>query len=385
MLEFLIKFFEGCDIAKSRNNIAIVKYVVENQESLDNLNTIDINKISDKKNEIRIYEELNIGNEYEFEIVLSSLRRLGFYNTCSDFITSNKKSKKEKFYIFEIKSSDQSDNIFIKNFLDIYSISEFINLLSIESQGERIILVENRYLKLNIDYCSEDISRDERFFSEGFITSFLDQYTNSSKEIKIIYKNELLEFLEPVNRNERFKYLFKNFNDFNEKCILGYEYYLSNFSYNKLKNELDNAVSDFHKNIRSVINDSQGKLIAIPASVLLVFTTVDTKEIIQDKNLFIFLASFIFALLMHLFIINQLNALSIIRKNKENYLLLFENKTQTLTLSEKVNISTEEINQELERQRCSLISINIINWIIPLGLLIYIYTYIDYLINNISF
>lgn len=384
MLGFLIGFFEKGEITRDKNLVTII-FEIDNQNSLDNLANIDFNNITDENNEITTIREIVIGNKYQFEVVLSSLRSFGFYYSCDDFITSNKTRKKNEFYIYEVKSSNQSDNIFIKNFLDIFSIIEFINSISIESGNEKIIFLENKYLKLLIDYSSKDISKTEELFENDFINSFLKEYENSSKEIKIIFKNELLEFLEPINKNERFKYLFTNFKEFNEKCILGYEYYLSNFSYSKLKIELNNAVSDFHKNIRTVINDSQTKLIAIPASVLLVFTTVDTTEIIQDKNLFILIASLIFALLMNFFIMNQLKALSIIKTNKNNYVQLFEKKKDASKLSETIKNSTDEINDELERQRCTLIMINIINWIIPIGLLAYICTYIYYLIKEISF
>ena len=385
MLEFLIKIFEESEVATLKNNLATIKYVVENQANLDNLKNIDINKITDEKNEIKIYEELIIGNKYEFDIVLSSLRRFGFYHTCSDFVASNKKLKKEEFYIYEIKSSNKSKNIFIKNFLDIFSINEFISLISIESGNEKIIFLENKYLKLLIDYSHEDISKTEKLFEDHFINSFLQEYENLSKEIRIIFKNELLEFLEPINKNERFKYLFKNFKEFNEKCILGYEYYLSNFSYNKLKAELNNAVFDFHKNIRSVINDSQSKLIAIPAAVLLIFTTIDINDIIQNKNFFILLSSLIFTMLMNFFIVNQLTALLIIKANKDIYLELFEKKKDSEKLQKTITDLTSNISKELQRQRVALISINVINWAIPFGLMIYILTYVLYYINEITF
>jgi len=116
---------------------------------------------------------------------------------------------------------------------------------------------------------------------------------------------------------------------------------------------------------------------------LLVYTNVDTTNIIQDKNLFILLASFMFALLMHFFIINQLKALSIIMTNKKNYLQLFETRKDASKLSETIRNSTKEINKELKRQRRTLIIINILNWIIPIGLLAYMYIY--YLILQISF
>ena len=53
MLEFLIKIFEEGEVAILKNNLATVKYVVENQTNLDNLKNIDINEINDEKYEKR--------------------------------------------------------------------------------------------------------------------------------------------------------------------------------------------------------------------------------------------------------------------------------------------------------------------------------------------
>ena len=88
---------------------------------------------------------------------------------------------------------------------------------------------------------------------------------------------------------------------------------------------------------------------------------------------------------MNLFIKNQLKALSIIKTNINNYIELFEKMKDTLVLSDTIKNSTDEINSELEHQRCTLIFINIINWSIPIGLIAYICTYIHFFIKEISF
>src|SRR5690606_22982018 len=103
----------------------------------------------------------------------------------------------------------------------------------------------------------------------------------------------------------RFSYLIKNFKRFYEKCEVSYSYYLTNFSYNKLKIEVDNAVLDFSKNIRSVINDSQTKLIAIPAAFLFLCIEIDWQNSWGLKSFIIVIASLLFSYLIDIFILNQ--------------------------------------------------------------------------------
>lgn len=369
------------------SNFFTFNYCINDKDEIDLLIELEISNIINEKKENISESELLVGSNYQFDLSWTLFRKYGFYTTCSDFVKFHNATKNTEYYVLEINSTEKDfENFFIKNYNDLNAIVEFLASLADDSiKNKLIIYSENKYLKIFKSFDADILSKANFILKKDLIIRFLEDYNKSSQEIKVIFKNELINFLQDLNDTEKLKFLFVHFSEFYQKCILSYEYYLSNFSYNKLKIELNNAVSDFHKNIRSVINDSQTKLIAIPASVLLVFTNVDTTEIIQDKNLFIFLASLIFALLMNLFIKNQLKALSIIKTNKNNYIELFEKKKDTLVLSDTIKNSTDEINSELEHQRCTLIFINIINWSIPIGLIAYICTYIHFFIKEISF
>lgn len=383
MLQFLINLLPY-KINETATLFTFSYCITENNE-IDLLKELEISNITNEKKENISESELLVGGNYEFDLSWTLFRKYGFYKTCSDFVKFHNVNKNKEYYILEIDSTEKDlDNFFIKNYNDLSAIVEFLSSLADDSIKDKLIIYsENKYLKIFKSFDADILSKENFVLEKDLLFRFLEDYNKSSQEIKVIFKNELINFLTDLNYTEKLKYLFFHFSEFYQKCILGYEYYLSNFSYNKLKIELDNAVSDFHKNIRSVINDSQTKLIAIPASILLVYTNVDTSSIIQDKNLFILLASFMFALLMHFFIINQLKALSIIMTNKKNYLQLFEIRKDASKLSETIRNSTKEINKELKRQRRTLIIINILNWIIPIGLLAYMYIY--YLILQISF
>ena len=62
---------------------------------------------------------------------------------------------------------------------------------------------------------------------------------------KNIYINELIDYLLPIEEKDRFSYLIKNFDEFIHRASASYNYYLRNFSYNKLKIELDTKALDF--------------------------------------------------------------------------------------------------------------------------------------------
>jgi hypothetical protein len=110
--------------------------------------------------------------------------------------------------------------------------------------------------------------------------------------------NELVEFLDGLEDEVKFSYLIRNFELYFDKSIATYNYYLRNFSYNKLKLEIDSKAIEFNQKLQAVINDSQTKLIAIPTAFVLVLSSLDYEKINSHKNIIASLGLFIFSILL---------------------------------------------------------------------------------------
>lgn len=294
MIDFLIKLFNDANPIKSTDSLYSFQFKIENHEDFSNL--VILNPSNIRENGVNIFEDdLKIGGAYDFDLAWTRLRKYGFYITCEDFINNNKKETKEQFYIKEIDSKKNESNFFVKNYLDVIEIIFFLNNLSDIKDEENIIFSENKYLKLSIYYNENILKRHEFLYPCNFINEFLEDYNKSSSEIKTIFKNELIDFLKEKNNNDKFVFLIENFEDYYKRSKTSYEYYLTNFSFNKIKTELDNAVLDFSKNIRSVINDSQNRLIAIPAAILLTALSLNLSETFDFKNFVILISAIIFS------------------------------------------------------------------------------------------
>lgn len=383
MINFLIKLFEKGNPSASTDSIYSFQYKIENEDELKKLIELKLANISDEGKNL-FEEDLKIGQEYNFDLSWTKFRKYGFYITCEDFIENNNKVAKDQFYIKEIDSKKDKSNFFVKNYLDVISIINFINNISDIKDEENIIFSENKYLKLPIYYKENLLKRDKYIYPLKFIDDFLSDYNKSSSEIKSIFKNELIDFLKEKNKNDKFIFLIENFEDYYKKSKTSYEYYLTNFSFNKIKTELDTAVLDFSKSIRSVINDSQNRLITIPAAILLTLLNINIIETFDFKNGVIIVSSIIFSYLLNLFILNQFSSLKIIEKNIENYKILYlkNNEKESLNLRNLINNQFVDNQKELLRQRCWLKIINTINWLIPISLLVILYLFT---INNITF
>lgn len=383
MIDFLIKLFNDANPIKSTDSLYSFQFKIENHEDFSNL--VILNPSNIRENGVNIFEDdLKIGGAYDFDLAWTRLRKHGFYITCEDFINNNKKETKEQFYIKEIDSKKNESNFFVKNYLDVIEIIFFLNNLSDIKDEENIIFSENKYLKLSIYYNENILKRHEFLYPCNFINEFLEDYNKSSSEIKTIFKNELIDFLKEKNNNDKFVFLIENFEDYYKRSKTSYEYYLTNFSFNKIKTELDNAVLDFSKNICSVINDSQNRLIAIPAAILLTALSLNLLETFDFKNFVILISAIIFSFLLHLFILNQFSALKIIGNNIKNYKHIYikNNDKEVINLQALITNQFVDNEKELSRQKCWLRIICIINWLIPISLFIILYFYT---IHNITF
>lgn len=200
-------------------------------------------------------------------------------------------------------------------------------------------------------------------------------FKKNNSEEKLLFINELMEFLSNVTEENRFVYLLQNFNEYYSKSIDSFQYYIRNFSYNKLKSELDNAILDYSKKIQSVINDAQSKLIAIPAAFVLAAANIEFDNILSIKNIAILISLYIFALLIGIFLNNQSSVLNMIDINIQSYKGSFGGNGNV------VKDAFILVDKELIKQKNRLFITQFINWGIPALLTL---LYIVIFIANIS-
>lgn len=308
------------------------------------------------------------------EFVIAEIRRIGFYISFNDFILHNRyQMPKEEFYIFEFTylSTEGARNEQIEKYKVTVLLIDILtnkSKFTSEDNGKTIFLMqENSVIEIPI----ENIVYEEYLDIKNIHP--LSQYIrdiDSYKEKNTIYLNQLIDFLNNKSKIDRFKELLLYFEEFYDKCNVAFEYYLSNFSVNKIQLELDNSVLEYSKNIRSIINDSQSKLIAIPAAFILGATQIDYTKPLLLKNFLIIFSTFIFSYIISIFIKNQKNAIDIISDNLDNYKINYKNSKSTEFESEKelenlstlINNSYRKTENELLVQEKRLNILQICNW-----------------------
>lgn len=342
-----------------------------------------IEQIKDKEKNIIIVDNISsyLTQSISIEFVTSELKKIGYYLTIEYFILDNRFEIPVDFYIDDISYSSMSQNTneeiekykAITTLIDrLTAKSKFISEVHIKTL---CLVQDNSFIEIPI----ETIVYED--YLEHKNIDLIKQYVqniDSYKEKRTIFLKELIDFLSNKTKSERLNELILYFGEFYEKCNTSFEYYLSNFSFNKIKLELDNSVLEYSKNIRSIINESQSKLIAIPAAFIFGASQIDYNNLFVLKNIFILLSEFLFSYMISVFINNQENAIEIISDNLSNYktnyerskATQFEEEQELKNLSELIKKSYEKTEIEIIKQEKRLKLLKICNWGISITLLL---------------
>ncbi len=376
MLTQIVDILTKSNITISDDSLSVDNYKILDESSIISLENC-IEQIYDNKGNIIGLSDIQKKQNVRIVFSLYRLNQTGYYETSDVFVRKNKIISPPSYYIQNI-GFQNSEHIFIKKYHALINFIQSIGDLAKYKEESPdittcVIICEQKALILPIIYSGEDVVNIDFPIEEMNYATELFKKNNS--EEKLLFINELMEFLSNVTEENRFVYLLQNFNEYYSKSIDSFQYYIRNFSYNKLKSELDNAILDYSKKIQSVINDAQSKLIAIPAAFVLAAANIEFDNILSIKNIAILISLYIFALLIGIFLNNQSSVLNMIDINIQSYKGSFGGNGNV------VKDAFILVDKELIKQKNRLFITQFINWGIPALLTL---LYIVIFIANIS-
>jgi hypothetical protein len=339
-------------------------------------------------------ENYKINEDIVLEFLISKIRSQGFYMSKDSFLEWNRYDyPKKRVYIYKTNEFLTNNTFFGKRYAAIIDLKDILCQNAKFSYKEDellnlLIVREDKSLLLYLKYLPEDLDLiDDKSLNN--ITNFIEILEeNIAPDRKNIYINELIDYLLPIEEKDRFSYLIKNFDEFIHRASASYNYYLRNFSYYKLKIELDTKALDFYQKIQGVVNDSQTKLIAIPAAIVLASTSLEYGKANSIKNYLILIQVIMFCVFIQIFINNQKSALKFIEKNITQYKQSFSDNKQIL------ENSFIEVDKEKNKQKYRLLTLQILLWSSPILIFIllivtnieitskYIYKIYNFLFDN---
>ena len=360
---------------KIEDNVLFCHYLIDDVDFLKNLHHIALIENS-------IIDNYQLNDNIVLEFSISSLLSKGFYISKQTYLQWNYYELPQKnVYIYEF--GDYLDNV--QQFKDKHSliidlINEIQDVAKYSYKEEEIlntiIVREDKSLFLHLIYSAEDIdSIDDSIIS--LISNFIDILKSDiTTDKRNIYLNQIIEFLSDKEELKRFSFLLQNFTDYIKNSSVTYNYYQRNFSYNKLKVELDTKALEFYQKLQGVINDSQTKLIAIPTALVFALSTLDYIEINSLKNYLIVVGLIMFSMFIQIFINNQKSAINFIDENITYYKNTHANNKNEL---EK---SFSKVDKERAKQITRLNQVQILLWLVPI-LTFFVIVFIN--IRNVAF
>lgn len=274
---------------------------------------------------------------------------------------------KQRYYIHSLEYwSDRETTLpFVVNYQSTLQLIDLLKSLA-DYQKEtplysELVFFQTKKLVLTTEYKAEDIHPIE------VIGSLQSQFTNThdKRERQTIFVNELINSLIEVQEvKDRFKYLIAKFPDIFSNYERSHEFYLEQFSFQKIKTELDHEKIEYAKKLQSVINDAQTKLVAIPIAFLLIVSQFDLTGENLYLNLALLFSSLVFSALLDILIQNQYSSLTIISEDIGRFKKEFQEKSSVLS-SEDFGETFSKIDSLQKKQRHYLNIIRGLVWLTP--------------------
>lgn len=226
-----------------------------------------------------------------------------------------------------------------------------------EAKAELVFIRDGRY-DLPVRYAATDLTA-ELEASIGKVVALFDDALHREQKLSML-ASAVQEATARVEPRARFVELLRNLDDVARAVAESYRLFCSNFSYEKIKSDIQDAHIEFTTKIHKTFSDIQSQLLAIPVATVIVATQMKHAEGINSQfwiNTGVLLGSAIFVVLFWLLVVNQRHTLTVleeeigrreatIAKDHERIMDLFESTFRTLrerVASQKKIIATVQV------------------------------------------
>lgn len=255
-----------------------------------------------------------------------STRRLMFHVPGSEFfadmdglLTNPARRLKPpcKFYLADIDYLFQGDvrsaPVVVRNYFAATALYALLAKISDHQggvpSGTTLIFLQKEKIEITSLYSKSDLQ--DLAGLDDFKSNFIESETHQEQK-KTIVKTVLLAMFAGHKRINLAD-LLSNFSDFVEKVQASYQLYVAEFSFLKIKAEVEKEKLDALIKLNKVFSDIQNQLLAVPVALILVGGQMENLAHCSAKNVLIWLGALVFAIFMSLLIRNQRHSLKAVK------------------------------------------------------------------------
>lgn len=228
-------------------------------------------------------------------------------------------NSEKKYYIIELKfdKNDLNKPVLIKKYEKLIS---FISLLkkaaifSDSSNSKMLFLNDKDNLEIEPIYTKNELN-DLREAEIDKIIQFIEDNIHSKQKLAILSK-AIITNCKNLPFDERFTSLLSNLNDISNTLEHDYAVFASSFSYEKLRNDIENSKLEEQVKIHKVITDIQNQILGIPVATVIIATQFKTQKSVDWNHTYQFAVNtgitigvLIFTLFMGYLLMNQKQSL----------------------------------------------------------------------------
>jgi hypothetical protein len=285
----------------------------------------------------------------------------------NELLGTNKSCIEERknYFLIDCKFAKQDPSV--PNEVKLYrQLLEFIQLLKsaaayLELEREELIFIHEGKFSIPIQYSQDDLLAADFESIKKIEESFSNDLHKDQK--LAILADALIALVKGASPVERFNRLLTHLPELLSKFSDGYRLFVSNFSYDKVRSELEAAQVEYTAKIHKVFTDIQNQLLTIPVATVVVATQMK-QATGSDQfwiNTAVLIGSFIFVILVGFLVWNQKHTLDTLEQEIIRQKTLIAKKYQSVA-SNFEDIFTK-LNDRLCLQKTILIVIGLILFI----------------------
>lgn len=211
-----------------------------------------------------------------------------------------------------------------------------------------LVFLNQQKLEITADYQLMDLDRLPA------LSTFEQEYIGSpthQQQKHTILRSALFSMFSH-SRKVALADLIKRFPELVEHVESSYQLYVSEFSFQKIKAEVEKEKLDFTAKLNKVFSDIQNQLLAVPAALILVGGQMEPGQGWSVKNLLVWFGAVVFALLMNLLIRNQHHTLNAVKLEIDQQWQLIEGEHRQV--AQQFRKSYEQLDDRYGHQRILL-------------------------------
>lgn len=196
-----------------------------------------------------------------------------------------------------------------------------------------LIFLQQQKLEITAGYQATDLAELPQL--DDFESDFIESTTHKQQKATIL-RSVLFELFGSQAKIS-FASVLANFKQLVDQVVSSYQLYVSEFSFQKVKAEIEKEKLEFTTKLNKVFADIQNQLLAVPAALILIGGQMENGGAWSIKNLLIWSGAMVFALLMNLLINNQRHTLRAIKLEIDQQWDLIQGKHKTVADQFKSN------------------------------------------------